>query len=359
MPRPYLYGPAGGPSPRAMGRRQDAGATTQPGRVWDPPLPGPAPSTIRDSPFAVVVVQRQGAAPCAPTISAGYSARVWNRLRPPRYVAAGRVENPPLPGSHHSPFASRHLPSLTIGSRAVGVHKRLLYQRERPSPGASRRPLPEGEGTSDPFPSGRGVGVRAIPAPFAIRHSLFAVSFHSPFAVFSARRSPLAVFFHSLVAIRYSPFLSIRHSLFAVFSFAVRAVSLLTRGGRAGYAPLLCTRRGGMLARVGAIGGICGSLPLLRLRRSCLRRRRLFERRKKRVAVRSWRQRARRVGAARISPAPTATDCARWRRFSAASTATSEVNAACSVPYPQPRQCPRQRQLPQPPGPQFPLPQRQ
>jgi hypothetical protein len=33
--------------------RQDAGATTQPGRVWDPPLPGPAPFTIRDSLFAI------------------------------------------------------------------------------------------------------------------------------------------------------------------------------------------------------------------------------------------------------------------------------------------------------------------
>jgi hypothetical protein len=55
---PFAYPRVGvherpGPSRRGMVRRQDAGARTQPGRAWDPPLPGPAPFAIRDSPFAV------------------------------------------------------------------------------------------------------------------------------------------------------------------------------------------------------------------------------------------------------------------------------------------------------------------
>jgi hypothetical protein len=65
------------------------------------------------------------------------------------------------------------------------------------------------------------------PAPFAIRHSRFAVFsiHHSPFAIFhhslfairnspyfSARRSLLAIFHHSPFAIRYSPYFSVRYS---------------------------------------------------------------------------------------------------------------------------------------------------
>jgi hypothetical protein len=114
--------------------------------------------------FANVVVQPAKAQQrCAPTIPAGYGARVWNLLRQPCHVAAGRVENPPLPGSHHSPFAIRDSQSFSI-----------------------RHSL------------------------FAIRHSLF---LRSPLA---ARHSPLAVFRHSPFAIRHSLSFSIRYSPFAI-----------------------------------------------------------------------------------------------------------------------------------------------
>jgi hypothetical protein len=53
---------------------------------------------------------RSSAAP--PTIPAGYSRRVWNFLGPPRYVAAGRVWDPPLPGP--APFAIRRFFSFAI-----------------------------------------------------------------------------------------------------------------------------------------------------------------------------------------------------------------------------------------------------
>jgi hypothetical protein len=70
---------------------------------------GPAPTDSHRSAFAIAVVQPVRAKPrCLPMISAGYSVRVWNRLRQPRHVAAGRVENPPLPGSHRWRFAIRY-----------------------------------------------------------------------------------------------------------------------------------------------------------------------------------------------------------------------------------------------------------
>jgi len=52
-----------GSSRRAMVRRQDAGATTQPGRVLVPPLPGPAPFAIRHSPFAVFSIRHSSRSP--------------------------------------------------------------------------------------------------------------------------------------------------------------------------------------------------------------------------------------------------------------------------------------------------------
>jgi hypothetical protein len=121
------------PSPRAIGRGQDAGATTQPGRVENPPLPGThhSPFAIRHSPFAIryspfairrffpfaIRYSRFLTHPCSPTKMGVQQrmrgclrteARVWNLLRQPRHVAAGRVENPPLPGSHHSAFTIHH-----------------------------------------------------------------------------------------------------------------------------------------------------------------------------------------------------------------------------------------------------------
>jgi hypothetical protein len=115
--------------------------------------------------FANVVVQPAKAQQrCAPTIPAGYSARVWNllQLQQPRHVAAGRVENPPLPGSHHSPFAIRD-------SQSLFIHHSLFAIR------------------CSPF----------LHSPLATRHSPSFTIRHSPFAIrdspyFSARRSPLA-----------------------------------------------------------------------------------------------------------------------------------------------------------------------
>jgi hypothetical protein len=144
--------------------------------LYDPPS---ADDTMSDSQFAICRgcggaggAQRR----CAPTISVGYSAQVWNRLLQPRHVAAGRVENPPYtdPTIRHSPFLPiRHSPLATRHSPLAVVPR---------SPLAGRR-LP----------------------PFAIRYSRFAVSFHSLFAIrhslsLTARRSLLAVFPHSCAA---------------------------------------------------------------------------------------------------------------------------------------------------------------
>jgi hypothetical protein len=111
--------------------------------------------TTTSSPFTVAGAQPPRAQQRSPpTISARYSTRVWNLVRQPRRVAAGRVENPPLPGSpiphspspvHHSLFAIRHSPFFTI----------------RHSPSPTIRPL----------------------SPLATRHSLLAVFHHPPFAI--------------------------------------------------------------------------------------------------------------------------------------------------------------------------------
>jgi hypothetical protein len=113
---------------------------------------GPAPTDSHRSAFAIAVVQPARAKPrCLPMISAGYSVRVWNRLRQPRHVAAGRVENPPLPGSHHSQFAIRH----------------SLFFAIRHSPSLTTRHSP--------------LATRCL-SPFAIRYSLFAIRCLSPLA---------------------------------------------------------------------------------------------------------------------------------------------------------------------------------
>jgi hypothetical protein len=109
-----------GSSRRAMVRRQDAGATTQPGRVWDPPLPRPVPFTIRDAPFADAAV---------------HSARAQQRCAPTN--------------SHHSPFAIRHSLYLTI--------RHSLFAVLRDSPFAV-----------------------FFHSPFAIRYSLSFAARHSP-----------------------------------------------------------------------------------------------------------------------------------------------------------------------------------
>jgi hypothetical protein len=122
---------------------------------------------------------------CALTIPAGYSARAWNLLRQPRHVAAGRVENPPLPGSHHSPFAIRY------------------------SPFAIRRSI------HSPF----AVFIRC--SPLAARRSPLAARrlFHSPFAI--RRSSPLATRYSPL-ATRDSPSFTIRHSPLAARRLSAR-----------------------------------------------------------------------------------------------------------------------------------------
>jgi hypothetical protein len=128
-----------------------------------------APTNSRHSLFAIRY-SRILTDPCSPTEMGVQQrmrgcprteARVWNRLRQPRHVAAGRVENPPYtdPTIRHSPFLPiRHSPLATRHSPVAVVPR---------SPLAGRR-LP----------------------PFAIRYSLFAVF----------RCSLLAVFPHSCAA---------------------------------------------------------------------------------------------------------------------------------------------------------------
>jgi hypothetical protein len=130
-----------GSSWRAMVRRQDAGATTQPGRVWDPPLP-----RQDHSPFAGAAVQPAGRSNAAPL-----------RLR--RLAARAGLGPAPTRAStvHHSLFAIRYSPFFSI--------------RHSPSFAARRSPL----------------AVFHHP-PLATRHSPLAVFPHSPFAVFL--RSP-------------------------------------------------------------------------------------------------------------------------------------------------------------------------
>jgi hypothetical protein len=94
VPLPYAYPQVGvherpRASPRATGRREDANATTQPGRIRDPPLPGPAPFTIHHSPFTI-----------------HHSPFAIRHLSP---LAA---RHSLLAVFHHSPFAIRHLSPL-------------------------------------------------------------------------------------------------------------------------------------------------------------------------------------------------------------------------------------------------------
>jgi hypothetical protein len=162
VPLPFPYRQVGvregpRPSPPAIGHWQNAGATVlQRGRVSDPPL-----GAAHDSRFAIAVAEPATAQQrCAPTVSAGYCARVWNRLRQPRLVAAGRVENPPLPRSHQSRFAIRYSRfAVSFHSPfAVFFHSRFAGALSQLQPGGFRtRPYP------DP----------------TIRDSPFAVSFHS------------------------------------------------------------------------------------------------------------------------------------------------------------------------------------
>jgi hypothetical protein len=180
---------------------------------------------------------------CAPTISAGYSARVWNRLRQPRHVAAGRVENPPLPGSHHSPFAIRRLSihhspfairrlfpfairySLFLSTRrspSFTIRHWPSLWRSRQGRSSAAAPLrfqpvtaPEFGIVSDSLAMSRQGGLRTRPYPDpTIRHSLFAIRrlsiHHSPFAIrrlfpFAIRYSLFAVSLRSPLATTLAP----------------------------------------------------------------------------------------------------------------------------------------------------------
>jgi hypothetical protein len=211
---------------------QQAGLCTRQRRTAAAPLPIPSPFAIRYSPFAVFLHSpfairdsRFLTDPCSPTkmgvqqriAEMGVQqrmrgcprteARVRNRLRQPRHVAAGRVENPPLPGSHHSPFAIRDSRFLTdpCSPTETGVQQRLRGCPRTEARVRNRLRQP-----------------RHV-APGRVENPPLPGSHHSPFAIrrfppLATRHSRLALFHHSLFAIRHSLSLTARRSL----SFTVR-----------------------------------------------------------------------------------------------------------------------------------------
>jgi hypothetical protein len=128
------------PSPRAIGRGQDAGATTQQGRVWDPPL---RICTVQHS--LSLWCSRQGRSAAArlqiqithphsaPPFAIRYSLFLSTRrsllavfsIRHSLF-ASRRSFHSPLAVFDHSPLATRHSPSFT-------THRSLLAARYSPS----------------------------------------------------------------------------------------------------------------------------------------------------------------------------------------------------------------------------------
>jgi hypothetical protein len=170
------------PSPRALGRRQNAGATLQPVRhsrlpgcsrqgrstalpLRFQPVTAPGFGILSDS----LVVSRQGGL----------------RTRP--------YPDPPFP-IPHSPFAIR----LRLVSSLATRHSLLAIFHHSP------------------------FAIRHSPY-FSARRSLLAIFHHSPFAI---RNSRFAVSHHSPLATRCSPYFTIRHSLFAVLPCSPGAVGV-------------------------------------------------------------------------------------------------------------------------------------
>jgi hypothetical protein len=165
------------PSPRAIGRGQDTGATTQPGRVWDPPLPGPAPFSIRHPCGAA----GRGAAPLRPcrfqpvtapgfgifSDSLAMSRQDGLRTRP---YPDPTIRNSLFAIRRLSPLAARHSPSFAIRHSQFAIRPSPRAMGRRQDAGATTQP---GRVWDPPLPG---------PGPFAIRYSRFAVFRHSPLA---------------------------------------------------------------------------------------------------------------------------------------------------------------------------------
>jgi hypothetical protein len=135
---PFAYPRVGvhqrpGPSRRGMGRRQDSGATTQPGRVSDPPLPRPAPFTIRHSLFAIRCLFLFAIRCLSPSTTRHSQLATRHSLLAARRSPSFTIRYSRFAIRCLSPFATRH--SLLAARCSPSFSTRTVCPRRRKHPG--------------------------------------------------------------------------------------------------------------------------------------------------------------------------------------------------------------------------------